>query len=173
MVDIIPDGMKRCSKGEQCCAQGGAIQPTNNFCKDAKNKDGKSNRCNSCAHAVHKEWMKNPDNRKKHNIRVANNAAKPQNRFIKALRNSIRWALIHGHAPCSATVEEIAAAHDERCHGCGRLENTFPKKLSLDHNHDTGQFRGWLCKGCNIAVGETDDSSSRLRSLADYLDRPR
>lgn len=49
--------------------------------------------------------------------------------------------------------------------GCGSM-----KKISLDHDHATGQFRGWLCDDCNNALGRARDNPAVLRALADYLE---
>lgn len=38
-----------------------------------------------------------------------------------------------------------------------------------DHNHVTGKFRGWLCRGCNLALGHLQDSHARCLALADYI----
>ena len=43
--------------------------------------------------------------------------------------------------------------------------------LSLDHDHSTGRVRGWLCPGCNSALGYAYDNPDTLRSLAAYLER--
>lgn len=42
--------------------------------------------------------------------------------------------------------------------------------LHFDHSHDNGRFRGWLCPGCNRALGIMKDSPARLRGLAEYQD---
>ncbi|WP_425581794.1 endonuclease domain-containing protein [Streptosporangium vulgare] len=34
-----------------------------------------------------------------------------------------------------------------------------------------GRLRGWLCGGCNAAIGHAGDNPIRLRALADYLDK--
>lgn len=44
------------------------------------------------------------------------------------------------------------------------------KKLSIDHNHDSGVVRGLLCSGCNLALGSLMESAANARSLADYID---
>lgn len=41
----------------------------------------------------------------------------------------------------------------------------------LDHDHDTGLARGFLCRNCNSLLGMAKDSPSRLRAAALYLDR--
>jgi hypothetical protein len=43
-------------------------------------------------------------------------------------------------------------------------------KVSVDHDHLTGAFRGWLCQLCNSAAGMSGDNSAILRWLASYLE---
>ena len=39
----------------------------------------------------------------------------------------------------------------------------------FDHDHVTGEFRGWLCHHCNLALGNVKDSIGRLQQLIAYL----
>lgn len=59
----------------------------------------------------------------------------------------------------------------DRCEVCGRP----PTKLGLvfDHCHQHGHFRGWLCTGCNSALGHVNDDVQILRKLIAYLQRNR
>ena len=43
------------------------------------------------------------------------------------------------------------------------------RALSVDHNHDTGEIRGLLCRNCNVALGMLGDSQTRLQRALDYL----
>lgn len=45
------------------------------------------------------------------------------------------------------------------------------KGLALDHNHETGAFRGWLCSPCNTAIGALGDTVEALEQATDYLRR--
>ena len=54
----------------------------------------------------------------------------------------------------------------ERCEVCGSKD-----KICLDHCHANHKFRGWLCNGCNTALGHVKDNPHTLRKLAEYLEK--
>lgn len=60
---------------------------------------------------------------------------------------------------------ELLGAPASKCQACSSTE-----RICADHCHKTKLFRGWLCNGCNTALGHTHDSSKVLHKLADYLD---
>ncbi len=43
---------------------------------------------------------------------------------------------------------------DNLCELCGRLPKS--KRLHADHEHYTGQFRGWICYRCNSVLGNME-----------------
>ncbi len=43
------------------------------------------------------------------------------------------------------------------------------RRVSIDHNHDTGAVRGLLCISCNSGIGSLGDSRDRLLAAAAYL----
>lgn len=61
------------------------------------------------------------------------------------------------------------------CAVCGTTEigDQRASHFHVDHCHTSGKVRGLLCMGCNAAIGSAGDDPSRLRALADYLERPR
>jgi hypothetical protein len=52
----------------------------------------------------------------------------------------------------------------EVCHKAGR-------RIIFDHCQASMKFRGWLCDGCNMAIGLLHESPQRLRALALYLEK--
>lgn len=63
---------------------------------------------------------------------------------------------------------------DNRCEVCRRTpEEANPGgrfvRLSLDHCHQTGRLRGFLCGPCNTGLGHLGDTTERLRGALAYL----
>ena len=61
------------------------------------------------------------------------------------------------------------------CAICKRPERPVggkePKRLSVDHDHDTGQVRGLLCKWCNSGLQYLENDSDWVEKSTTYLRR--
>lgn len=72
------------------------------------------------------------------------------------------------------TAEAVAALLQEqgpRCAICSVEADTLPpSKWHLDHDHETGALRGFLCHHCNLLLGHARDDASVLRAAAAYLE---
>jgi hypothetical protein len=44
------------------------------------------------------------------------------------------------------------------------------RRLSVDHNHQTGQVRRLLCDKCNLAIGLLEEDKERLKKVREYLE---
>lgn len=64
--------------------------------------------------------------------------------------------------------EALLISQDNKCAACG---NEFTGDAHIDHNHETNEVRGILCRSCNIALGLAKDSAIVLRAIADYRER--
>lgn len=64
---------------------------------------------------------------------------------------------------------EPTRAEPRLCECCSRPPGK--KSLSLDHDHITGAFRGWLCTRCNTAIGKLGDNIDGVQMAIDYLKR--
>ena len=52
------------------------------------------------------------------------------------------------------------------CEVCGSNN-----RIVYDHCHKTGEFRGWICNACNVALGLVSDDPGILRALARYIEK--
>lgn len=55
------------------------------------------------------------------------------------------------------------------CDCCGTL--LPPGSVMLDHDHDTAEFRGWLCRSCNVGLGQLGDDIEGLTRAIKYLEK--
>ncbi len=70
-----------------------------------------------------------------------------------------------------AEFDKLTALSDGKCEICRRPESRA-RRLSLDHDHLTGELRGFLCSGCNLIIGRAKDNPQLLESAARYLREP-
>jgi hypothetical protein len=69
------------------------------------------------------------------------------------------------------SLEEMAGRpRPETCEACGGPPD-HKKGLHFDHCHTNGHFRGWICRSCNLALGNVQDDPIRLLKLVAYLKR--
>ena len=67
-------------------------------------------------------------------------------------------------------IRKIAPPVSTNCESCNKL---FVKKTKdsdrLDHCRKTKKFRGWLCDGCNTAIGKLGDNAQGVLNAFNYL----
>lgn len=77
------------------------------------------------------------------------------------------------------TVEQYDAmleAQDGVCAICGRPDvgihyrTQKAMRLAVDHDKNTGEIRGLLCRHCNQGLGQFGHDSERLRQAAHYME---
>lgn len=56
-----------------------------------------------------------------------------------------------------------------KCKICGVKESELNNKLDLDHDHGTGEPRGFICSNCNIGLGQFKDNIDSLNNAIAYL----
>lgn len=52
------------------------------------------------------------------------------------------------------------------CSICGK---PLGKNMQMDHDHETGEFRGWICKPCNTGLGLLGDNIVNIKKCLNYL----
>ena len=82
------------------------------------------------------------------------------NSYFRSGENHPNWK--HGYsAAWRARDRSVMADHCEIC------EST--KNLCYDHDHDTGKYRGTLCRLCNRAIGFMHNNPDKLKKAVEYL----
>lgn len=52
---------------------------------------------------------------------------------------------------------------------CKICKQKFTETPHIDHDHNTDEVRGLLCRGCNLGLGQYIDDPDRLIAAAEYL----
>lgn len=68
--------------------------------------------------------------------------------------------------------EEMHEKQKGVCHICFKPSKTksgVDKRLSIDHDHQTGGVRGLLCSKCNLGLGLFEDNPELLKKAGEYL----
>ena len=141
--------------GKKICRGCRKPKPLIEFYRTTDNSTGFRARCKSCTTKQNKAWRKvNP---KKHRaiVRRANHRNNLSKRF----------------GITEAQFDELWSRCDGRCAICGDAESR-DRRLSLDHDHETGELRGFLCSRCNLILGQVKDSPELLERAVVYLKRP-
>lgn len=55
------------------------------------------------------------------------------------------------------------------CPICRKTSIAGISRIVLDHNHKTGDVRGWLCESCNTGIGRFDDDPNITRRATEWL----
>lgn len=63
-------------------------------------------------------------------------------------------------------VKNAPRPRPKECECCGSKGT-----ICYDHNHITGEFRGWICMNCNFALGQVHDDKKILFALINYLEK--
>lgn len=60
---------------------------------------------------------------------------------------------------------KVAGISPGKCHCCQKVTDD----LVVDHCHNSGNFRGWLCRNCNTGIGKLGDTVDSLVTALNYL----
>lgn len=55
------------------------------------------------------------------------------------------------------------------CPICDKTTIVGISKIVLDHDHSTGEVRGWLCESCNTGIGRFDDDPQIVQKAINWL----
>ena len=141
---IITKRTKLCSKCEE-------IKPKSDFHNDKSREDGLQSYCKPCKNGVHLKYQKT-DTAKKNHVDV-----------IRKSQLKSKYGITQDEYDLNLELQ------DDACKICKTDASEFTKKLSVDHNHETGEVRGLLCPSCNSGLGQFKDNIEFLEEAIEYL----
>lgn len=146
------------------CARCGLWKPATEFQRDNNSSSGLFGYCRSCSVEYSRQWRQaNPDKMSEYVKR--NRARYPQREHL------YRRARLKKLGLTPETYDALLAAQGGVCAICHRRPSR--RRLSVDHNHNTGKVRGLLCAQCNHAIGLLAEDVGRLASAIAYLEAHR
>jgi hypothetical protein len=129
-------------------------------------KGGQYRNCRPCTAAYAKEWRARDGN--------LDRVREGQRRTYA--RHSQKYGIRMLKTKFGVTEDDFNSMFERqagRCACCGRHQTEFKRRLSVDHDHQTGVVRGLLCSGCNTAIGQVRENTDVLKSMIDYLQNAR
>jgi hypothetical protein len=116
----------------------------NLFAKDSKTKSGYRNRCKDCYNKRHKELLlKRGGGLGDHLKSRYGITLDTYNLMLKEQKNC--------------------------CAICNKHTDSLRRRLSVDHDHETGEVRKLLCDHCNTALGLVQENEEIIISMLSYL----
>ena len=161
-------------RGFKECYQCHKVKILSDFYKTSESKDGLDYNCKSCQ-------RKNSKNSRYKKYRVEyrkNHKEEEKKRYIKNRRKrKLYQRELQLKCSYGITLEQynqLILHQNGKCAICNNKEtskncNRKIKKLSIDHNHKTGEIRGLLCDNCNNLLGRAKDNINILQNAIKYL----
>ena len=112
---------------------------------------------------IQRKWRaENPEKHKAMNMRAYKKIIDKDPEYWRSEKRRNYMHKYRGHPEFDREMPEL-------CECCGSAQGE--KGLSLDHCHETGKFRGWLCHKCNTGIGMLGDSLGAVSKAVEYLKR--
>lgn len=155
--------VKKCSKYnlKQDACENPAVNPEgllplSCFNKNKSTTDGLQTFCRHCQSRY--------DIKRKEKKRVYN-SLKYQTPEELSRQYKRRGYKLNGEWLTYSKVIEILEKQENKCSCCGGNLKFY----YIDHNHDTGEFRGLLCSNCNVGIGKLGDCIEGIEKALKYL----
>lgn len=129
---------------------------------------GLRSKCIPCERVYHRRW--------KGKYYAANRDEVNRKRKIAREADPERAWGIMIKARYGVTSEQYYQVLEAQGGGCGicgtpNADRKGQRRLHVDHDHRTGDFRGLLCARCNTALGKFDDNVDILQKAIVYLQK--
>jgi len=125
--------------------------------------------CNEQKDNTEFQWYLNRFTKDGYRLRVNTNCNQCSKIISKQLRE-IKKKILHNHPK---------PKYGQKCDACGKPVYKHKREVpsgvngtwgwQCDHDHDTNEFRGWICKKCNTGLGGLGDDIESIIKMANYL----
>jgi hypothetical protein len=163
-------------------------KPLTAFYRNRKMPSGRQQPCGECVKAVTRSYYaKNKamclDKCKAYRLKNIDRIKEQQKQYYH--KDRMAYRLRARYMKFGITPEAFLGKLNElnfRCEICGEEEGDKwdgfllidgKKPLAVDHDHNTGNYRGLLCRRCNKAIGAFGDSIELLEKAVEYLKQRR
>ena len=148
--------MKRCKKCNE-------LKSLQEFHKHKLTKDGLRGECKSCRRKRDRVYRQTPAGRA---------ASKRSNKKQVDKGNAAKASLKYHLKRFDLTLADYDLLSVEQNHVCAICNNINEngRRLSVDHDHETGKVRSLLCLKCNSLLGFVKDDIKILRNAINYLE---
>ncbi len=148
VLDDVDMFTEKTEEKKKRCTYCKEFRSLNKFGKDSNQSSGLKCRCKKCMNLIQRQDY-------------ANNGRRYEDMTKRALKRLYGISL--------EQYNEMADTQMNCCAICRRHQNNFKHRLSVDHNHKTGEIRGLLCSVCNTGLGNFKDDTHILERAIEYL----
>ena len=94
-----------------------------------------------------------------------------EDNYERSLRSDHNKHLLKNYGITVEDFERMVEVRANRCDICKRTPEEVGdnRRLSVDHCHNTGKIRGLLCRWCNTAIGQLQDSVEVMENAVQYM----
>ena len=122
-------------------------------------KCGLASNCKGCVKKYHQRYYKTPEGKKS-----------SRKHYVKHRDACLKRALKRRHGVGAVELwTKFFVKQGGCCLGCGKHQSELEQRLSLDHDHETGKYRGLLCGKCNHIAGSSEEHITVLENITKYL----
>lgn len=179
--------MTNVTVANKSCRKCGQTKPSEEFRFNSKVSDGLSSWCRKCHYEASRrsqakkpeqyarrarEWYRKQNPLEPRECRwCATTFMPPSLRHFYCSEGCVDEGahFLNKYGMDKADYDELLASQGYRCAIC-RVDS---HEWNVDHDHETGEVRGILCRSCNHGIGFLRDDPETVRAAALYLDRHR
>lgn len=170
------DNQKRCSRCKNIKLLDNFVLLTN----PKRGTQGRNNYCKECMKLYSKNWSTNRQEFYKQNTLRSYERSMTVGIYCKCIPKKTKYCnkcwqkklyyenrttyllhqMIRNYQKYGLTLEDynqMLAAQNGKCAICNEDQSKQKRRLSIDHNHQTGQIRGLLCINCNVGLGRLEN----------------